>query len=121
MVSIARHQAVRRLMAGALPQQHERRRKGRHLLASPRKRCSAFVSYEKSPPELLFTDANLRVDRGLTDIQSLSSLNETSRRNNLEKGFGKLSIDSHTSEKMYLSVNRIRLSNVLARWIFKFF
>jgi hypothetical protein len=56
-------------------------------------------------------DANSCTDRRLTDVQPVSSLDETFRRDDLEKGPGKLGVHVHTSAKLHLSVNRIRLSN----------
>ena len=68
-------------------------------------------------PELLLKDANLCTDRRLVGNQSVSALNDTPCSENLGKGSGKLDARSHTSTKSHLSGNRIRLSNVLARWI----
>jgi hypothetical protein len=50
-------------MADALPQLHERRRRTQKLLSGPYKRCSAFMSREQWPPELLLKDTSPRADR----------------------------------------------------------
>ena len=50
-------------MADALPQLHERRRRTQKLLSGPYKRCSAFMSHEQWPPELLLKDTSPRADR----------------------------------------------------------
>ena len=52
-----------RLMADALPQLHERRRRTQKLLSGPYKRCSAFMSHEQWPPERLLKDTSPRADR----------------------------------------------------------
>ena len=70
--------------------------------------------HEQRSAELLLKNANSCTDRRLTDVQPVSSL-ETFRRDDLEKGPGKLGVHVHTSAKLYLSVNRIRLFNASPR------
>jgi len=84
-------------------------------LLQPRQRRPALMSHEQWSAELLLKDANSCTDRRLSDVQPVGSLDETSRRDDLEKGPGKLSVHVHTSAKLHLSVNRIRLSNASPR------
>src|SRR6185312_15548040 len=102
-------------MSGALPQLHERRRKTQKLFSSPRKRRPTLMSHEQWSAELPLKDANSCADRRLTDVQSVSGLDETSRRDDLKKGPGKLSVHAHTSVKMHLSISRIRFCNASPR------
>ena len=79
-------------MADALPQLHERRRRTQKLLSGSYKRCSAFMSHEQWPPELLLKDTSPHADRRPTDMQSVSSFLTKCSVETIARGSGTLSV-----------------------------
>ena len=79
-------------MTRTLPQLHECRGVAEKLLTRRRQRCSALVPNEQRPPKLLLEGADSCADGRLTDIQPLSSPNETAGRDDLEKSSGELGV-----------------------------
>jgi len=93
----------RHLMTRTLPQLNECRRVAEKLLTRRRQRCSALVPNEQGSPKLLLEGADTRADCGLTDIQALGSPDETTGRDDLEKGFGDLGVHIRSSIKHVLN------------------
>ena len=83
------------LLAGTLPQLHERRRESKELLSGWGEACTTLVPNEKRPSKLLFEETHACADRRLRDMQTIRGFDEASRGNDLNEGLGEL--DVHVS------------------------
>lgn len=80
------------LLARALPELHKARCETKELLSRWSKSRSGFVPDKKRAAKLLLEQAYASADGCLTDMQSVSSLNEAPRRDDLQKRSGQFDV-----------------------------
>ena len=87
------------LLARALPELHKAWCEAKELLSGRSQRRSGFVPDKKWTPELLLKQAYPGADGCLTDMQAVGSLDEISRRDDLQKRPGQFDVHELSNMK----------------------